>query len=283
MNRCVALIIAILLIAAAGCISPERGTGDSRTPVVTQLSPTPVLVQSTHPAVTSPTAVPTVPTTAAISQSPTITVKKTPTPIPESALKARIQDAKNQLDQLKNSDKADTVILSVNEGNCEIKKSRELGYLIDINSGEMSFVKGDYGSIALDLFRKNMTHGHTYIILHTHAKDWYTCRGSGMISMDTFSLADLAAASNLTAQGYHVQKVIAVSDKDYEVYPKIRDDWKTKEEVYQGVDHLEQRMEVKFSTYDPYMKMTFYDVDNLMPLLTRELNYTYTVNNVILT
>ncbi|MDP3564065.1 MAG: hypothetical protein Q8R70_06200, partial [Methanoregula sp.] len=257
--------------------------GNPLPPVVTQPIPTPVPVESTHPEVTSPTAVPTAVATATITLLPTTTVEKTPAPIPESALKARIQDAKNKLDQLKNSDQADTMILSVNEGICEIKRSRELGYLIDVNSGEMSFVKGDYGSIALDLFRQNMTYGHTYIVLHTHAKDWYTCRGSGIISLNTFSLADLAVASNLTKQGYHVQKVIAVSDKDYEVYPKVKDDWKTLAEVFEGVDHLEQRMEIKFSTYDPYLDRTFYDVDNLMPLLTRELNYTYTVNNVILT
>ncbi|MEI7856339.1 MAG: hypothetical protein WCH85_02430 [Methanomicrobiales archaeon] len=288
MNRRIALlmgtlIMSVLLIAATGCITPGSVTEKNITPVVTEQSLTPVPVQSTEPAVTSTTAVPTIIATATITRSPTITVKKTPTPIPESALKARIQDAKNQLDQLKNSDLADTIILSLNEGNCEIKRSRELGYLIDVNSGEMSFVKGDYGSIALGLFRQKMTRGQTYIILHTHAKDWYTCRGNGMIGLNTFSLADLAVASNLTAQGYHVQKVIAVSDKDYEVYPKTPDDWKTMEEVYEGVDHLEKRMEIKFSTYDSSLNMTFYDVDNLMPLLARELNYTYTVNNVILT
>ena len=283
MNWCIALITGILLIAATGCIAPESDAGNSLPPVDMQLPPTPMPVQSTHPTVTSPTAVPTVIATITITRSPTITVGKTPADIPESTLKARIQDAKNKLDQLKNSDKADTIITSVNQGICEIKESKELGYLIDVNSGDAFFVKGDYGSIALDLFRKNMTPGHTYIILHTHAKDWYMCRGSGIISLDTFSLADLAVASNLTAMGYHVQKVIAVSDKDYEIYPKIRDDWRTKEVVYQSVDHLEQRMEVKFSTYDPNFKKTFYDVDNLMPLLVKELNYTYTINNVVLT
>lgn len=288
MNRCFALlmgalIMSVLLIAATGCTAPGSDAEKNIPPVVTEQFSTPVPVRSAEPAVTSTTAVPTIITTAIITQAPTITVKKTPTSIPESVLKAHIQDAKNQLDQLKNSDLADTQILSLNEGNCEIKRSRELGYLIDINSGEMSFVKGDYGSIALGLFRQKMTRGHTYIILHTHAKDWYTCRGSGTIGLNTFSLADLAVASNLTAQGYHVQKVIAVSDKDYEVYPKIPDNWKTMAEVYEGVDHLEQRMEIKFSTYDSSLNMTFYDVDNLMPILARELDYTYSVNNVILT
>lgn len=288
MNRRIALlmstlIMSVLLIAATGCIAPGSVAEKNVPPVVTEQFSTPVPVQSAEPTVTSTTAVPTINATTTITRSPTITAKKTPTPVPESVLKAHIQDAKNQLDQLKNSDLADTIIISLNEGDCEIKRSRELGYLIDINSGEMSFVKGDYGSISLDLFRQKMTRGQTYIILHTHAKDWYTCRGSGMIGLNTFSLADLAVSSNLVTQGYHVQKVIAVSDKDYEVYPKIPDDWKTMAEVYEGVDRLEKRMEVKFSTYDSSVNMTFYDVDNLMPLLARELNYTYTVNNVILT
>ncbi|MHB8162940.1 MAG: hypothetical protein ACYDDV_01165 [Methanoregula sp.] len=282
MYRYVALLIGILLIAATGCVAPETGAGVPLTPVVTQKVPTTLPVQTTFLAVASPTEVPTVLTTAAISPSTAVTAKNTLSEIPESTLKAHIQDAKNKLDQLKNSDKADTVIISIDQGICEIKKSRELGYLIDVNNGEMSFVKGDYGSIALDLFRQNMTSGHTYIILHTHAKDWYTCRGSGIIGMDTFSLADLAVASDLTRQGYHIQKVIAVSDKDYEIYPKIRDNWKTMAEVYQGVDRVEQHLETKFSTYDPYLGQTFYDVDNLMPLLAGELNYTYTINHVVM-
>ena len=168
---------------------------------------------------------------------------------------------------------------------CEIKESKELGYLLDVNTGDLTFVKGDYGSIALDLFRQNMTAGHTYIILHSHAKDWFVCRGSGTISLDTFSLADLAAASMLTQQGYHIQKVIAVGEKIYEINPKTEDNWKTPEEVYNAVNLIEQRMEVPFHIdyYDPDTgkKTVYYDVDNLMPLLTRELDYTYRVNNVV--
>jgi len=56
--------------------------------------------------------------------------------------------------------------------------------------------------------------------------------------------------------------------------------------VYDGVDQIEQRMEVTFHTdfYDPNTgkKTVYYDVDNLMPLLTRELDYTYIANNVVL-
>jgi hypothetical protein len=283
MNRCVALLIGIMLIAATGCVTPEKIAGDIPAHDVTQLSATPVPVQSTLPAVTLPTSAPKATVSATITQSPVITPGKTPAQISDSALNARIQDAKNRLDQLKDSDKADTIVKSAQPPlYCEIRESKELGYLIDANTGDTFFVKGDYGSIDIDLFRRNMTPGHDYIILHTHAKDWFICRDGGTIGLDTFSLSDLAAASGLTAQGYHVQKMIAVSDKNYEVFPKIRDDWRTKEEVYKGVEDIERRMEVKFSIYDPYWKRTFYDVDSIMPLLAKELNYTYIVNHVVL-
>ncbi len=287
MHRSVAVLILIILIATTGCVTPERDAGNSPAPVGTYLTSTPVAVQSTIHAAASPTEMPPVPATVTIVPPPAITPEKKPVQISDAELKARIQDAKNQLDMLKDSDKADTVIRPATPPlYCEIKESKELGYLIDVNTGEMSFVKGDYGSIALDRFRNNMTPGHTYIILHTHARDWVTCKGAGTISLNTFSLADLAAASNLTRQGYHVQKVIAVSDKVFEITPKTKDNWKTREEVYTSVAQIEKRMEVTFHIdyYDPDtgMKIVYYDVDNLMPLLTRELDYTYTVNNVVL-
>jgi len=283
MNRCVTFLIGILLIAATGCITPERIAGDMPAQEVTQLSATPVPFQSTPPAVTLTTSAPKTTVSATITRPPVITPKKTQAQISDSELNARIQDAKNRLDQLKDSDRADTIVRPAQPPlYCEIRESKELGYLIDTQTGDMSFMKGDYGSIDINLFRRNMTPGHDYIILHTHAMDWYICRGGGTIGLDTFSLSDLAAASGLTEQGYHVQKMIAVSDKNYEVFPKIRDDWKTKDEVYKGVEDIEQRMEVKFSIYDPYWKKTFYDVDSIMPLLAKELNYTYIVNHVVL-
>jgi hypothetical protein len=287
MNRCVALLMVILLIAATGCVAQERETKNRPEPVETLLTLTPVTLQNTLPAPALPTGVPTVPARETMTASPAVTPKKTPAEISESVLKARIQDAKNRLDMFKDSDKADTIIRPATPPlYCEIKESKELGYLIDVNSGDMFSVKGDYGSINLDLFRQNMTAGHTYIILHTHARDWFACKGAGTISLDTFSLADLAAAANLTGQGYHIQKMIAVSDRIFEVYPKAKDDWKRREEVYKSADTIEQRMEVKFHTdyYDPDTgkKTTYYDVDNLMPLLTRELNYTYLANNIVL-
>jgi len=282
MMRWVALLTGILLIAATGCVT-QKPADTIPANDAPRVSATPVPVQSTIQVVTLPASLPKTSVPATITRSPVITPEKTPSPIPDSTLNARIQDAKNRLDQLKDSDKADTNVRPAQPPlYCEIRESKELGYLIDADTGEMFFVKGDYGSIAIDLFRQNMTPGHDYIILHTHAQDLFICRGGGTVGLDTFSLADLAAASSLTAQGYHVQKMIAVSDKNYEVFPKIRDDWKTKEEVYKGVEEIEQRMEVKFSIYDPYWKKTFYDVDSIMPLLARELNYTYIINHVVL-
>jgi hypothetical protein len=283
MNCCVALLTGILLIAATGCVTQEKIAGNVPAQGIPQLSATPVPVQRTLPAVTLTTSAATATVSAKIPRSPVVTPEKTQAQISDSILNARIQDAKNRLYQLKDSDKADTIIKPAQPPlYCEIRESKELGYLIDADTGDMFFVKGDYGSIDIDLFRRNMTPGHEYILLHTHARDWYICRGGGTIGLDTFSLADLAVASGLTAQGYHVQKMIAVSDRNFEVFPKIRDDWKTKEEVYKGVEDIERRMEVKFSIYDPYWKKTFYDVDSIMPLLARELNYTYIVNHIVL-
>jgi hypothetical protein len=283
MTRSLPLAFVLLVaLAAAGCVS---STSQSAAPVHSApITPSPVATAIPATPPPSPTQAATVAVTSTAT-SPTATTPPptTPTFLTDSALRARIQDAKNKLDQLKDSDKADTIIISARTpDNCEIKKSRELGYLIDANSGETFFVKGDYWSIDSDLFIRNMIAGHSYVILHTHPKMWTTCRGEGIMSLNTFSLADLAVASNLTERGYHIQKVIAVSDFDYEIYPKIRDDWKTKDEMYKGVEHIERFMEVKFSTYDPYLDRTFYDVDNLMPLLAKELNYTYTANHVVL-
>ena len=272
----------LFVLFSAGCVSssnqpvaPVHTSPATPSPIATAIPSTPS-PSPTKAATVSVTFVGTSPTATAPPQTP-------PVLLTDSALNARIQDAKNRLDQLKDSDKSDTIVISAHTpDNCEIKKSRELGYLIEANTGDTFFVKGDYWSIDSDLFVRNMKPGHSYVILHTHPKMWTTCRGNGIVSLNTFSLADLAVASNLTEQGYHIQKVIAVSDLDYEIYPKLKDDWKTKEEVYKGVDHIERFMEVKFSTYDPYLDRTFYDVDNLMPLLAKELNYTYTANHVVL-
>ena len=45
---------------------------------------------------------------------------------------------------------------------------------------------------------------------------------------------------------------------------------------------IETQVGRPFSYYDPVFETTFYDVDNLMPLLVKELDYHYTVNNIII-
>ena len=37
----------------------------------------------------------------------------------------------------------------------------------------------------------------------------------------------------------HIQKMFAASDTNYEIFPKIIDDWKTQEEVYGTIDKIE--------------------------------------------
>ena len=282
------IIIAIFLVCTCGCTNKTPITNQTSTiqtvlPATTITTVIPAEAQlSTKP---SPTPIPaaTISVTSPATSSPIATASPQTTLalLKDSALNARIQDAKDKLDQLKDSDKADTIVISLHSPyNCDIKESRELGYLIDANTGDTFFVNGDYWSINSDLFVRNMKPGHSYIILHTHPKVWDTC--VGIVSLNTFSLEDLAVTSDLTEKGYHILNLIAVSDKDYEIYPKIKDDWKTREEVYEGVNHIERFMEVKFSTYDPYLNRTFYDVDNLMPLLAKELNYTYTANHVVI-
>ncbi|MFA4877805.1 MAG: hypothetical protein WC586_10350 [Methanoregula sp.] len=274
-------IITLALILVAGCAGQAPPAPSSPAPAGTSAHPTMGVLTTT------PTMVPaTVTTTPRITTTQPAMTVTIPASISEAALKARIQDAKNKLDMLKNSDMADTILKKARSpGECEVKISKELGYLIDSDTGEMSFIKGDYGSISLDRFRQNMTKGHTYVILHSHAKDWIYCQDTGTIGLNTFSLSDLSAPSNLTRQGFHVQKLVAVSDKMYEVYPKIPDNWKTKEEVYNTFDRIEQRLESKFH-YDYYnsqgRKTTWYDVDMIMPLLTKELGYTYIADNTII-
>jgi hypothetical protein len=75
--------------------------------------------------------------------------------------------------------------------------------------------------------------------------------------------------------------MIAVSDTNYEVYPKTMDGWKTKDEVYNGVDRIEKRTETTYNTIDPVTGKTVYFVDSLMPLLTKELGYVYIVKGDI--
>jgi hypothetical protein len=207
----------------------------------------------------------------------------TPAPISEAALNARIVDSRNKLEMYIDSNVADTVIVhSDGTQNCEVKKSKELGYLIDVTTGESTFVKGDYWSIDATSFSGQMRKDRRYVIIHTHPRMWVTCAGSGVISLYSFSIGDLEAVANMTEQGYHVEKLIAISDMDYRIWPYQDDGWKSEEEIHRAVSHIEFRIGRPFSYYDPVFDKTFYDVDNLMPYLTEELDYHYTVNNNII-
>jgi hypothetical protein len=225
-----------------------------------------------------------IPQPAATTVAPATTVPSpTLTLISDAALNARIVDARNKLEMLIDSDVADTVIIHQGSPyNCDVKKSRELGYLIDMNSGESAFIKGNYWSIDADLFSSRMIRDHQYIIIHTHPRMWVTCSGSGIYSLYTFSLGDMAASRNLTEQGYHVKKLIAIADMDYRIWPYKDDDWKSEAEIERAVARIEAQAGRPFSYYDPVFEATFYDVDNLMPLLVKELNYHYTINNNVI-
>jgi len=181
------------------------------------------------------------------------------------------------------SNVADTIIVQAGgTRNCEVKQSKELGYLIDTTTGESTFVKGNYWSIDAGNFSRLMRTDHAYIIIHTHPRMWVTCAGSGILSYYSFSIGDLEAAANMTEQGYHVKKIIAIADKDYRIWPYVDDGWKSEAEIRAAVKRIETTREIPYSYYDPIFDQTFYDVDNLMPFLADELEYHYTINqNVI--
>lgn len=281
----VAVLFLIILAAGAGCSAPEQ------LPTVTQAIPTPAStgIPTTAQPAASPvltTVLSTVTTTTPGSANTTIaTTKPTPSPttISEAALNARIVDARNKLEMFIDSDVADTVILHYGAPqNCDVKKSKELGYLIDMDTGESTFVKGDYWSIDADLFSGPMRKDHRYIIIHTHPRMWVTCGASSITSLYTFSIGDLEATANLTKQGYHIRRLIAIADKEYRIWPAVDDGWKSGEEITAAVTRVESQVGKPFSYYDPVFNQTFYDVDNLMPLLARELDYHYTANNNII-
>ena len=281
-----AILITLVVAAIAGCSSPEQipampqATATVVTkPLASTVQPTTITVTTTvfTPAVTS------IPSATTIVTTNTLTLSPTPTLISEAALNARIVDARNKLEMFIDSDVADTVIIHQGSPqNCDVKKSKEIGYLIDMTTGESTFVKGDYWSIDADLFSGPMKKDRQYIIIHTHPQMWVTCSGSGIYSLYTFSLGDMMASRNLTEQGYHVKKLIAIADMDYRIWPYQDDGWKSEEEIHHAVARIESRVGKPFSYYDPVFETTFYDVDNLMPLLVKELDYHYTVNNIII-
>jgi hypothetical protein len=277
MYRPVFLLILALLLAAAGCfaVPPQEQPAPVSTPPLTTPTTAPVL--TTVPATLSPTQT-TVSTTIL-----TATPVPTPTPISEVALNARIVDARNKLNNLIETDVADTVILHpANAPGCEVKQSRELGYLIDATSGESTFIKGDYWSIDASLFSEPMRKDHEYVIIHTHPRMWATCQGSGIVSQYTFSIGDLEAAAALSEQGYRIRYLIALSDKEYRVWPKTEGDWKSPTEIQQAIRRIETRLETPFTYHDTLLDRDFYAVDSLMPLLAKELNYSYSANNHVM-
>jgi hypothetical protein len=290
MRRCTAgiriavVLLATLLIAFSGCTAPGEAPGDAR------VSPSVTITSLPVPAATTALPVqPVVPVTPEKTTVPapdtatTATLRPARTQLPEEALNARMVDARNKLAMLIDSNVADTVIVHPDgTQDCEVKKSKELGYLIDASTGESTFVKGDYWSIDGDLFSGTMQKDREYIIIHTHPRMWVTCGNTGVISLYSFSIGDLAATGNLAEQGYHVKKLIAIADKEYRIWPKQPDDWKNESEVRRAIQRIEERGGRPFSYYDRLLDHEFYDVDNLMPLLSKELNYTYTINSAVI-
>ncbi|MCK9580345.1 MAG: hypothetical protein M0Q92_07820 [Methanoregula sp.] len=277
MYRPVFILTLALLLAAAGCSAVNTAEPSLPAPVSTQATRVPA------PALTTALPIPTPSPTPAPTTLPTATPVPTPTPLSEEALNARIVDARNKLTNLIDSNVADTIITHPDGSqSCEVKMSRELGYLIDATTGESTFVKGDYWSIDADLFRNPMKKDHTYVIIHTHPRMWATCQGSGIVSQYTFSDGDLIATASLTEQGYHIRTLIAITDKEYRIWPKVADDWMTETEIRGAVGRIERRLETSFTYYDPVLQREYYDMDSLMPLLAKELNYSYTVNNHVI-
>ena len=231
------IILLLILVIVTGCSAPEREAGLPQaspamtgTPAPAAETPSAVQVQDTMPATPEITTV----------TQPAATTNATPVPppsgLPESAINARIVDARNKLSNLIDSNVADTVILYPgSEPGCEMKKSRELGYLIDSSTGESTFVIGDYWSIDTALFTDYMKKDSRYIIIHTHPKVWVTCEGSGIISFNTFSLEDLEVTANLTRRGYHVRELIAIADRDYRIWPGQEDGWRSRAEILLAV------------------------------------------------
>ncbi|NMB79500.1 MAG: hypothetical protein GYA23_10465 [Methanomicrobiales archaeon] len=290
MYRTAACLALVLLLVTAGCngtkTPPVPSPVPSATPVVTLSpasppltpSPSPTIAAAPYPSLVSPS-----PTTVTPLPSATSVPVPVPTTLSEEALNARIVDARNKLNNLIDSDAADTIVLHPDQAQgCEVKTSRELGYLIDATTGESTFVKGDYGSISAKSFRDPMNKDHEYVIIHTHPRMWATCPGSGITSLYTFSIGDLAAVSSLASQGYHVKYIIAIADKEYRIWPKVPGNWKSQEEVRAAISRIEQRLDAQFAFYDPVLEQEYYNVDSLMPLLTKELDYSYTANNHVI-
>ena len=275
---CRTVLLVILMLATCGCLAAPPSESPVQTPV-SLLTTVPLPAPATVPATSSrmPTPAPTtIPTTI-----------RTPTPVPtptllsEAALNARIVDARNKLNNLIETDMADTIVIEPQEG-CSVKQSRELGYLIDATTGESTFIKGDYGSISADLFTTPMNREHEYVIIHTHPRMWATCGGSGIVSLYTFSIGDLDATAALAQKGYRIKYLIALADKEYRIWPKVEGDWKSAAEIREAIRRIENRYETPFTYYDTVMDRHYHEVDSLMPLLAKELGYSYTANGQVM-
>lgn len=275
---CRPVLLLILLLAACGCLSAPPSEQPVQMPVPL-LTTIPLPVQTPAPATPSP--VPTTEPTTVPTTIRTATPVPTPTPLSEAGLNARIVDARNRLNNLIETDMADTIVYEPQEG-CSVKQSRELGYLIDATTGESTFVKGDYGSISADLFTAPMNREHEYVIIHTHPRMWATCGGSGIVSLYTFSIGDLEATAALSQKGYRIKYLIALSDKEYRIWPKVEGDWKSAAEIRQAIRRIENRYETSFTYYDTILNRQYFEVDSLMPLLAKELGYSYTANGQVM-
>ncbi len=186
MVRYVVILLLVLLLISGGCLASRPQELPAPAPIPTIITPLPEPVLTIIPPTESMerTTAPTTPVTA--------TPKPTQTSISDEALNARLVDARNKLTNLIDSDVADTVITHAGGSQaCEVKKSRELGYLIDATTGESTFVKGGYWSIDSGLFSNPMRKDHEYVIIHTHPRMWTTCPGSMITSLYTFSTGDL--------------------------------------------------------------------------------------------
>ena len=275
MVRYAVILLLVLLLISGGCLASRPQELPAPTPTSITITPIPEPVLTTIPPAEPPETTP--------APTATATPRPTPTSISDVALNARLVDARNKLTNLIDSDVADTVIIHAGGSQpCEVKKSRELGYLIDATTGESTFIKGDYWSMDSGLFSNPMRKDHEYVIIHTHPRMWTTCPGSMITSLYTFSTGDLEATANLTEQGYHIKYLVAISDREYRIYPKVSGDWRNESQIKEAVNRIEWRLGTSFTYYDLLLDREFYDVDNLMPFLAKELNYTYMANNHVL-
>lgn len=283
-SGCIIVIVLLILVAAAGCFALDHNSGLVQTspavmsiPLPGTTTPPPIVTLTTPPVTPSVTTV--------ISPAATITAAPVPvsTTLSDAAINARIVDTRNTLGNLMDSNAADTAIIKTDlTRGCEVKKSRELAYLIDLTTGESLFVKGDYWQIDGDLIQEKMRKDREYIIIHTHPKVWDTCEGSGVISLNTFSLADLAAAGNMTRHGYHIRQLIAVAERDCRIWSKEKDGWKSGDEIVQAIIRTESGSGRGFLQYDPVQNSVVIEVDSLMPFLAKELGYHSTINNNVI-